>query len=331
MKATVFEEYGPPEDVLQLKEVEKPTPKDNEVLVEVHAASVDYADWAYVRGKPFIIRLMGQGLLKPKYKIPGSDIAGRVEAVGRDVKQFQPGDEVFGTLGDCGFGAYAEYVSVPLYKPQDLAPRPTNMAFDEAAAVPQAAVVALQGLRDRGQIQPGQKVLINGASGGNGTFAVQIAKYFGAEVTGVCSTRKMDMVRSIGADHVIDYTQEDFTQKEQRYDLILDIVANRSVSDYARALTPRGNYVAVAFNPSALFLGPLISMTGSKKVSQLSHRPNVKDLVFMKELIEAGKVVPVIDRRYPLGEVAEALRYYGEGHPQGKVVITMEHNARVGD
>jgi len=325
MKAIVFEKYGPPEDVLQLREVEKPVSRDNEVLVEVHAATINYADWAYVRGKPFMVRL-GQGLLKPKYNIPGSDIAGRVEAVGRNVKQFQPGDEVFGTLGDCGFGAYAEYAAVPLYKPQDLAPKPTNMTFDETATVPQAAVVALQGLRDKGQIQPGQKVLINGASGGNGTFAVQLAKSFGAEVTGVCSTRKMDMVRSIGADHVIDYTQEDFTQKEQRYDLILDIVANRSASDYARALTPKGSYVAVAFNPSALFLGSLISMTGSKKVIQLSHKPNVEDLVFVKELIEAGKVVPVIDRRYPLSEVAEAVRYYGEGNPQGKIVITVEHD-----
>jgi NADPH:quinone reductase-like Zn-dependent oxidoreductase len=200
------------------------------------------------------------------------------------------------------------------------------MTFEEAAAVPQAALVALQALRDNGQIQPGQKVLINGASGGNGTFAVQIAKSFGAEVTGVCSTRNLDLVRSIGADHVIDYTQEDFTHNEQRYDLILDIVANRSVSDYVRALKPKGIYVAVAFNPSALFVGSWISRTGSKKVSQFSHEPNVKDLVYMKELIEAGKVVPVIDRRYPLSGVAEALRYYGEGHARGKVVITVEHN-----
>ncbi len=325
MKAIVLEKYGPPEDVLQLKEVEKPVPKENEVLVKVRAATVNYAEWAYVRGKPFMVRL-GLGLLKPKYKIPGCDIAGRVEGVGRNVNQFQEGDEVFGTLGDCGFGAYAEYVSVPLNKPQDLAPKPTNLPFDEAATVPQAAVVALQGLRDKGQIQPGQKVLINGASGGNGTFAVQLAKYFGAEVTGVCSTKKIDMVRSIGADNVVDYTQEDFTQKEQRYDLILDIVANRSASDYARALTPKGSYVAVAFNPSALFLGPLISMTGGKKVIQLSHKPNFKDLVFMKELIEQGKVVPVIDRHYTLSEVAEAVRYYGEGNPQGKIVITIEHD-----
>jgi len=321
MKAMVYTEYGPPE-VLQLKEVETPTPNDYEVLIGIHAASICWADNASVRGKPFIARL-SNGLLKPRYTIPGMDIAGQVEAAGRNVKQFQPGDEVFGDIGACGFGAFAEYVSVPEHA---LAPKPANITYEEAAAVPQYALVALQGLRDEGQIQHGQKVLINGASGGVGTFAVQIAKAFGAEVTGVCSTRNLDMVRSIGADHVIDYTQEDFTQNEQRYDLILDIVANRSILDYTRALSPKGSYVAVAFKPSALLLGPLISMTGSKKVSQLSHKPNVKDLIFMKELIEAGKVVPVIDRRYPLSEVAEALRYYGEGHPSGKVVITVEHN-----
>ena len=318
MKAIVYEKYGPPE-VLQLKEVEKPTPKDDEVLVKIYASSVCWADEALVRGKPFIARL-SSGLLKPKHTIPGIDIAGQVEAVGRNVKQFQPDAEVFGDIGACGFGAYAEYVSVP---ENALAPKPANLTFEEAAAVPQYALVALQGLRDKGQIQHGQKVLINGASGGVGTFAVQIAKSFGAEVTGVCSTRNLDMVRSIGADHVIDYTQEDFTQKEQGYDLILDIVANRSISDYTRALSPEGNYVAVAFKPSAMFG----RATEGKKVSQLSHKPNVEDLLYMKELIEAGKVVPVIDRRYPLSEVAEAIRYYGEEHPSGKVVITVEHDA----
>jgi NADPH:quinone reductase-like Zn-dependent oxidoreductase len=322
MKAIVYSEYGPP-DVLQLKEMEKPTPEDDKVLVEVHAASVNYGDSALVRGEPFLVRLMGYGLLKPKHKIPGGDVAGRVEAVGRNVKQFQPGDEVFGDIGACGFGAYAEYVAVP---ENALALKPANMTFDEAAAVPQAAVVALQGLRDKGGVQPGQKVLINGASGGVGTFAVQIAKSFGAEVTGVCSTKNLDLVRSIGADQVIDYTQEDFTQSEQRYDLILDIVANRSVSDYARALSPTGTYVAVAFNATSLFLGSLISMRGSQKVTSLSHKPNTEDLVFMKELLEAGKVVPVIDSRYPLSEVAEAFRHIGEGHPQGKIVITVQRN-----
>jgi len=318
MKAMVYTAYGPPE-VLQLKEVEKPTPKDNEVLIRIHAASVVYADLAMVRGKPFVVRL-SSGLLKPKHKIPGIDVAGRVEAVGRNVQRFQPGDEVFGDLSESGFGGFAENACP---RENALALKPTNLTWEEAAAVPQAALVALQGLRDEGQIQPGQRVLINGASGGNGTFAVQIAKSFGAEVTGVCSTASLDMVRSIGADHVIDYTQEDFTQNEQRYDLILDIVANRSVSDYVRALSPKGVYVAVAFNASALFLGPWISRRGSKKVSQYSHELSVKDLVFMKELLEAGKVVPVIDRRYPLSEVAEALRYYGEGHARGKVVVTI--------
>jgi len=327
MKAVVCTKYGSPENVLELKEVEKPTPKEDEVLVKVRAASVDAVDWFYVQGKPFLIRLMGQGLLKPKYKIIGSDMAGRIEAVGRNVKEFQPGDEVFGTLADCGFGAYAEFVSVPLKKKQDLTPKPANLTFEEAATVPQAALVALQGLRDIGHIQSGQKVLINGASGGNGTFAIQIAKSFGAQVTGVCSTGKMDLVRSIGADHVIDYTKEDFTQKEQRYDLILDIVANRSVLDYARVLSPQGNYVSVAFKPSAMFLGPFLSMRSSKRFTQLSHKPKVEDLVFVKELIEAGKVVPVVDRRFPLSEVAKALRRYGEGHPSGKVVISIEHNA----
>ncbi len=267
---------------------------------------------------------LSSGLLKPKHTIPGGDMAGQVEAVGRNVTQFKPGDEVFGDIGERGFGAYAEYVSVP---ENVLALKPVNMTFEEAAAVPQYAVVALQGLRDNGQIQQEKKVLIIGASGGVGTFAVQIAKSYGAEVTGVCSAKNMDLVRSIGADYVIDYTQEDFTQKEQRYDLILDNVANRPISDYTRALSPNGSYVSVKFNASALILGPLISMTGSKKVSQFMHKPNVKDLVFIKELLEAGNVVPVIDRRYLLSEVAEAFREYGERHPSGKVVITVKHNA----
>jgi NADPH:quinone reductase-like Zn-dependent oxidoreductase len=327
MKAIVYEKYGPPEDVLEIKEVEKPTPKDNEVLVKVYAASVNYSDWAFVRGKPFLSRMF-TGLLKPKNKILGTDIAGQIEAIGRNVKKFQPGDEVYGEIFECGMGGFAEYVSVT---ENPLALKPVNMTYEETAAVPQAAVVALQGLRDKGQIQHGQKVLINGASGGNGTLAVQTAKSYGAEVTGVCSTRNLDLVRSIGADHVIDYTQEDFTKSEQRYDLIFDIVANRSISEYMRALSPKGNYVAVAFNPVAIFLGSLISMTGSKKVGSLTTKEKQKpwDLVFMKELLEAGKVVPVIDRRYPLSEVSEAVRYYGEGHPSGKVVITVEDNVRV--
>ena len=227
MKAIVYTKFGPPE-VLQLKEVEKPTPKDTEVLIEVHAASVNYGDWSFVRGKPFLVRLIGAGLLKPKNSVLGADIAGRVEAVGTNAKRFQPGDEVFGDLSGCGWGGFAEYACA---SESALALKPVNLTFEEAAAVPMAADVALQGLRDAGQIQPGKRVLINGASGGIGTFAVQIAKSFGAEVTGVCSTRNASLVRSIGADHVIDYTQEDFTKSGQRYDLILDIVANTTVPD----------------------------------------------------------------------------------------------------
>jgi len=325
MKAIVYTKYGSP-DVLRLEEVEKPTPKEDEVLVEVHAASVNDWDWGLLRGKPFVNRLLF-GLRKPKVKILGCDIAGRVEAVGRNVKQFQPGDEVFGDISGCGMGGFAEYVCA---RENVLAPKSASMTYEQAAAVPQAAVLALQGLR-KGQIQPGQKVLINGAGGGVGTFGMQIAKSFGAEVTGVDSTRKLDMVRSIGADQVIDYTQEDFTQSGQRYDLILDVAAYHSIFDYKRALSPRGIYVMVGGSTArifqAMFLGPLISMTGSKKMGILMHKPN-KDLAFMKELFEAGKVVPVIDGRYPLSEVPEALRYFGEGHAKGKIVITVEHNSK---
>jgi NADPH:quinone reductase-like Zn-dependent oxidoreductase len=321
MKAIVHTKYGPP-DVLQFKEVEKPTPQDNEVLVQVHAASVTYSNLMLVRGEPFVGRLYF-GLLKPKLKIPGSDIAGRVEAVGRNVKQFRPGDEVFGDLSNCGRGGYAEYVCAP---ENVLAMKPAKISFEEAAAVPEAALVALQALRDKGQIKAGQKVLIYGASGGIGTFAVQIAKYFGAEVTGVCGTRNLDMVRSIGADHVIDYTQEDFVKNGQRYDLIVATAGYRSIFDYKRALSPKGMYVPTGGSMAQIFqamlLGPLISMTGSKKLGGLTFKPN-KDLAFMKELIEAGKVKPVIDRCYKLSEVAEALRYYSEGHARGKVVITV--------
>jgi NADPH:quinone reductase-like Zn-dependent oxidoreductase len=326
MKAIVYTEYGPPEEVLELKEVEKPTLKDNEVLVRVYASSVNAGDLFLVRGKPFVARL-SSGLLKPKYTIPGGDIAGQVEAVGRNVKQFQPGDEVFGDISACGFGGFAEYVSVPEHA---LALKPANLSFEEAAAVPMAGVVALQGLRDQGQIQPGQKVLIVGASGGNGTFAVQIAKSFGAEVTGVCSTRNLDLVRSIGADQVIDYTREDFTQSGQRYDLILATGGYRSIFDYRHALSPEGTYVmvggAMAQVYEAMLLGPFISMTGSKRMVNLAAMPDQEDLVFMKELLEAGKVVPIIGRRYPLSEVAEAVRRYGERHATGKIVITVGHN-----
>jgi NADPH:quinone reductase-like Zn-dependent oxidoreductase len=329
MKAIVCTKYGPP-DVLQLKEVEKPTPKDNEVLVKVHAASVNSWDCDLVKGKPFVNRLM-TGFLKPKINIFGADIAGRIEAVGKNLKQFKPGDEVFGDLSPCGWGGFAEYVCAP---ENVLTLKPASMTFEEAAAVPQAGLLALQGLRDKVQIQPGQKVLINGAGGGAGTFAVQIAKLFGAEVTGVDSTSKLDMLCSIGADQVIDYTQEDFTKNGQVYDLILDVVTYRSIFDYKRALSPKGNYVMLGGGSWArvvqtMFLGPLISMTGSKKMHVLMYKPNKKeDVDFMKELLEAGKIKPVIDRRYPLSEVAEAFRYLGEGHFRGKVVITVEHNSK---
>ncbi len=316
MKAIAHEKYGPP-DVLQLKEVAKPAPKEDEVLIKVQAASVNYSDWVYVRGKPFVARLMGSGLLKPQKMMLGADVAGRVEAVGKNVEQFRPGNEVFGDLSVCGWGGFAEYVAVPEHA---IALKPANLTFEEAAAVPQAAIVALQGLRDEGQIQPGKKVLINGASGGIGTFAVQIAKFFGAVVTGVCGTRNLDMVRSIGADHVIDYTREDFTQNGQRYDLILDIKAYRSISDYERALSPKGIYVLAGGSVLRILQ---TSISGNEKMHNFQVRPNQKDLDFMTELLEAGKVVPVIDRRYLFSEVAEAVRYYGEGHARGKVIITI--------
>jgi NADPH:quinone reductase-like Zn-dependent oxidoreductase len=323
MKAIVYTKYGPP-DVLQLEELEKPVPKEDEVLVRVHAASVNAYDWHLLSADIFLVRLMGGGLLKPKNKILGADIAGRVEAVGRTIKQFQPGDEVFGDIAACGNGGFAEYVSIP---ESALAPKPTNLSFEAAAAVPMAAVTALQGLRDQGHIQPGQKVLINGASGGVGTFAVQIAKSFSAEVTAVCSTRNVDLARSIGADHVIDYTKEDFTQNGLQYDLILAVNGYHPISAYKRALTPKGIYVmaggSVAQIFQALLLGPWMSVIGGKKMGAVSAKPNQKDLVILKELLETGKVVPVIDKRYPLSEVPEALRYLGEGHAKGKVVITV--------
>jgi len=321
MKAIVYTEYGPPH-VLRLEEVEKPTPKDDEVLVSIHAASVNDWDWGLLRGKPFVNRLMF-GLLEPRIRILGCDIAGRVEAVGRNARQFQPGDEVFGDISGCGFGAFAEYVCVP---ETAVVLKPVSLTFEQAAAVPQAGLLALQGLRDKGQIQPGQRVLINGASGGVGTFAVQIAKSFGAEVTGVCSTRKLDMVLSLGADHVIDYTQEDFTKSGQTYDFILDVTAHHSVFDYRRALNSKGIYVVLGGSYARIFqimlLGPLVSMTGNCRMGILMLKAN-KDLALMTELVEAGKVVPVIDRCYPLSEAAEALRYFGEGLHKGKIVITI--------
>jgi NADPH:quinone reductase-like Zn-dependent oxidoreductase len=323
MRAVVYTEYGSP-DVLQLQEVEKPTVEDDQVLVQVRAVSVNYPDYASVTGKPFVVRLTGSGLLRPANPILGADIAGRVEAVGANVKQFQPGDEVYGDLSGCGFGGFAEYVSGA---ETALAPKPSNLSFEEAAAAPMAAVVALQALRDKGQIRSGQRVLVVGASGGNGTFAVQIAKSFGAHVTGVCSTRNVDLVRSLGADDVIDYTKEDFAQKGQFYDLILATAGYRSLFDYGRALAPGGTYVSAGGAKQqtfqAMFLGPWMSITGKRRMGAMLARSNQQDLITIKELCEAGEVMPVVDRRYPLSGVAEAIRYYGQGHARGKVVITV--------
>jgi NADPH:quinone reductase-like Zn-dependent oxidoreductase len=324
MKAVVHTEYGSP-DVLQIKEVEKPVYKDNEVLVKVHAASINAADWHLLTADIFLIRLMGMGLFKPKNKTIGADVSGRVEAVGKNIKGFQPGDAVFGDVFEYGSGSFAEYVSVP---ESALVHKPSNVSFEEAAATSLAAVTALQGLRDQGHIQPGQKVLINGASGGVGTFAVQIAKSFGAEVTGVCSTRNLEMVSSLGADHVIDYTKEDFTQNGQRYDLILAVNGYHPLSAYKRALTPQGTYVMAGGKPAqmfqALLLGPLMSEKKGRKMGSVSAKTNQKDLLTIKELLEAGKIVPVIDDYYPLSKTAEAFRYFEKAHAKGKVVITME-------
>jgi len=323
MKAIVRTQYGPP-DILQFSEVEKPTPKDNEVLIKLYAASVNPLDLFQLRGAP-LIRLI-PGLRTPKHQVLGCDIAGRVEAVGRNVKQFQPGDEVFGVTGFAG-GGFAEYVCAIQDK---LARKPANSSFEEAAAVPVAAITVLQGLRDKGRIQPGQKVLVDGASGGVGTFAVQIAKSFGAEVTAVCSTRNVDTARALGADHVIDYTREDFTRSGQRYDLILGANAHHSIFDYRRALNQDGIYVIVGGGLARIFqamlLAPLLSWIGSKKTCFFIANINQKDLVFLKDLLATGKVKPVIDRRYPLSEAAQALRYLEEKHARGKVVLTVEHS-----
>ncbi len=324
MKAIVCEKYGPP-DVLKLAEVDKPAPRANEVLIKVRAASLNAFDWHMLLPDPFMVRLMGGGLLKPKNRILGTDMAGRVEEVGGKTAQFKPGDEVYGDLARWGCGACAEYVCAP---EQALAPKPGNMTFEQAAAAPMAALTALQGLRDKGHIQEGQKVLVNGASGGVGTFAVQIAKFFGAEVTAVCSTGNMDMARQLGADHVIDYTKEDFTQSGRQYDLILAANGFHPLADYKRALARGGMYVMTGGTMRQIFhamlLAPWFSMTGGKKMGGITAHANQKDLIFMKERMEAGNVVPVIERAYPLAEVPEALRYLLAGHARGKVVIKVE-------
>jgi NADPH:quinone reductase-like Zn-dependent oxidoreductase len=318
MKAALYSKYGPP-DVVRITDVAKPVPKDNEVLIKVRAASVNPLDWHFMRGTPYIVRLVA-GLRRPKITRLGVDLAGQVEAVGRNVTECKAGDEVFGACR----GAFAGCVCADEDK---LALKPANLSFEEAAAVPVAGLSALQGLRDKGRIQRGHKVLVDGASGGVGTFAVQIAKSFGAEVTAVCSTRNVETARSIGADHVIDYTREDFTKNGRCYDLILAANAYHSIFDYRRALSQDGTHVMVGGGGvqalQALLLGPLLSLIGSRKMRFVSAKINKKDLVFLKDLLEAGKVVPVIDKRYALSGVAEALRYLEEGHAQGKVVVAV--------
>ncbi len=319
MKAVVCSRYGSP-DVLQIRDVEKPVPNDDEVLIEVRAASVNPADWHFMRGTPYIARLV-MGLRKPKVTRLGIDVAGRVEAVGRNVTEFKPGDEVFGACR----GSFAEYACT---SESALVTKPGHVTFEQAASVPVAAFTALQGLRDKGQIRPGQKVLINGAAGGVGTFAVQIAKVFGADVTGVCSTRNVDMVRSIGADQVIDYTRNDFTRSGHRYDLIFDCVGNHSLSACRRVLNRKGIYLMVG-GPGGRWIDPLprglrallLSRFVSQNLFMFLTRRNKGDLTTLRELMETGKVTPVIDRRYTLSEVPEAIRYLEEGHARGKVVI----------
>ena len=327
LKAVVTGQYGPPREVLRLTEVATPVSADDEVLIRLYASSVNPLDSFAIRGPLFFLPKLGR-LLKPKHKIAGADFAGRVESVGRDIKQFRPGDEVFGaSFTGKGLGGFAEFACASEIS---LAPKPSNLSFEEAAAVPVAAITALQGLRDQGQIRRGQKVLIDGASGGVGTFAVQVAKSFGAEVTAVCSPSNVGRARVIGAGHVIDYTQEDFTRSELRYDLILGANAHHSIFEYRRALTRDGIFVMVGGSLArilqAVSLGPLLSRIGNKKVRFFIAKINGRDLRLLKDLLEAGKIVPVIDRRYPLGKVAEALHYREEGHAQGKVVITIHHD-----
>jgi NADPH:quinone reductase-like Zn-dependent oxidoreductase len=321
MKAIVHDRYGLP-DVLRLEDVERPVASDDEVLVRVQAAAINIGDWHLLRGTPYVMRI-ATGPVRPRHHVPGLDLAGRVESVGKDVTQFRPGDEVFGWCR----GAFAEYACA---RQDNFLPKPADLTLEQSAAVGDSAFTALNAVRDQGKVQPGHEVLINGASGGVGTFAVQIAKSFGATVTGVCSTRNMDLVRSVGADELIDYTQEDFAQGGRRYDVIVDLVGSRSLSDCRRALTSRGTYVlvgvadmgrwfGVARQIKVLSLSPLVR----QKMRVFIVRHNQEDLVVLKELVEAGKVAPVIDRRYDLSQVPEALRYQGEGHARGKLVITV--------
>ena len=322
MKAILYTQYGSP-DVLQLAEVEKPTPNENQVLVKVIAAAANPLDWHGMRGEPIVAR-MGNGFRKPKEQRLGADIAGRVEAVGSNVTEFKPGDEVFGAVG---VGGFAEYVCT---REKNLALKPGNVSFEAAASTPVVGFTAIQGFRNFGNIQPGQKMLVNGAAGGIGMFAVQLAKSYGMEVTGVCSTRNLDIVRSIGADHVVDYTREDFTRNGRQYDLIFDTIGNRSVFDYRRALKPQGTCVIAGFTSMPrlfehMLLGPLVSKRGDRKVGMMGiSNADKEDLLMIKELLETGKVVPVIDRYYPLRETAEAIRYLETLHARGKVIINVE-------
>jgi NADPH:quinone reductase-like Zn-dependent oxidoreductase len=324
MKAIVQDTYGSA-DVLQLREIETPAVGDDEVLLRVHAAGLDPGVWHLMTGRPYLVRAMGFGLRTPKVRVRGRDVAGRVEAVGRNVAGIRPGDDVFGTCD----GSFAEYAGA---RPDRLAPKPANLSFEQAAAVPISGTTALQGLRDAGQLQPGQRVLIIGAAGGVGSFAVQIAKAFGAEVTGVCSTTKVELVRSLGADAVVDYLREDFADGRRRYDLILDTAGRRRLSELRRALAPRGTLVIVGGEGGGRFLGgfdrqilraPVLSLFVGQTLRPLVAKETTADLVALTELIEAGRLAPAMDRTFPLGEAPAAIRYLAEGHARGKVVITV--------
>jgi NADPH:quinone reductase-like Zn-dependent oxidoreductase len=327
MKAYVFHSYGKP-DVLKLEEFEKPAPKEDEVLVKVYAASVNALDWHMLTADIFLVRLMGAGLLKPKNTRLGADIAGRVEAVGRNVTQFKAGEAVFGDVNPWDGGGFAEYVCVPA---KAFALKPASISFEEAAAVPVAGITALQGLRDVGQVQPGQQVLIQGAAGGVGTFAVQIAKHLGAEVTAVCSTRNLEQSRSLGAAHVIDYTREDFTKSDRQYDLIFAVNGYHPLSAYKRALKPEGRYVMTGGTMPQIFQamlqGPGKSKTTGQKIGSVSAKANQRDLMTLAELLKAGKIAAVIDKSFPFSQAPEAMRYLGTGHARAKVVIVMEDSA----
>ncbi len=319
MKAMVHTRYGSP-DFLELRDVDKPEPEDDQVLVEVRAASINEWDWGRLMARPFVNRVMF-GLLRPRRKnrILGCDISGRVEAIGSEIERFRPGDEVFGDLSGCGWGGFAEYVCAPEYV---LALKSASMTFEQASAMPQAGLLALQGLL-KGHIARGRRVLVNGAGGGVGTFAIQIAKSFGTEVTGVDSAEKLEAMRSVGADHVIDYTREDFTESGQTYDLILDVMARRSLSDYRRSLSRNGTCILVGGSTSVILKAVLFGGRGNKKIRLLLHHPNPDELVYLNELFESGEVAPVVDGVYTLSELPGALRYYAEGHHKGKVVISM--------